>query len=98
MEKLLMYITFTILIVVLFEKCKVFSSAQKQFKNVDPMIVKVVLVFGGVFLFDKVVREYVVEGFEVPNAITNLTNISTDELMNRIKGLFVTQNTNRENR
>lgn len=98
MEKLLMYITFTILIVVLFEKCKVFSSAQKQFKNVDPMVVKVVLVFGGVFLFDKVVREYVVEGFEVPTAITNLTNLSTDELMNRVRGLFVTQNTNRENR
>ena len=98
MEKLLMYITFTILIVVLFEKCKVFSSAQKQFKNVDPMVVKVVLVFGGVFLFDKVVREYVVEGFEVPNAITNLTNISTDEMMSRLRGLFVTQNTNRENR
>ena len=56
MEKLLMYITFTILIVVLFEKCKVFSSAQKQFKNVDPMVVKLVLVFGGVFLFDKVIR------------------------------------------
>ena len=98
MEKLLMYITFTILIVVLFEKCKVFSSAQKQFKNVDPMVVKVVLVFGGVFLFDKVIREYVVEGFEVPSAITNLTNLSTDEIMNRVRGLFVTQNTNRENR
>lgn len=98
MEKLLMYITFTILIVVLFEKCKVFSSAQKQFKNVDPMIVKGVLVFGGVFLFDKVIREYVVEGFEVPNAITNLTNLSTDEMMSRLRGLFVTQNTNNENR
>ena len=40
MEKLLMYITFTILIVVLFEKCKVFSSAQKQFKNVVIVEVK----------------------------------------------------------
>jgi len=60
---MMLYAVYIVLIYLMFDNMKVFSSAEKSFKGMDPMVVKVVLIGGGVYLLDMVIKKNIIEGF-----------------------------------
>lgn len=83
-RKMMLYVVYVILVYLMFENFKVFSMAEKNARGVDPMIVKAVLVGGGVYVLDMVIQKYVIEGFEL--ADLQHPNKIIDEIQSRFFG------------
>lgn len=85
-EKLLngkhyIFLVYALVIYLLFDHFKIFNAFKKNFKNLDPLMIKIILVILGTYTLDILLRRYVIEGFTFNNMI----------------GLFLTEKNDKKN-
>ena len=84
MDQMMLYLVYAILIYMLFDNYKVFSSAQKSFKGVDPLLIKSVLVIVGVYSIDLTVKKFVIEPMTLEEGQQEVVGLY-NRLTNRVK-------------
>ena len=84
---MMLYLVYAILIYMLFDNYKVFSSAQKSFKGVDPLLIKSVLVIVGVYSIDLTVKKFVIEPMSLQEGANTLIN-PLKEFFGTVRGIF----------
>lgn len=66
------FLVYALVIYLLFDHFKIFNAFKKNFKNLDPLMIKIVLVILGTYTLDILLRRYVIEGFTLNNMIFGL--------------------------
>lgn len=81
---MMLYLVYAVLIYMLFDNYKVFSSAQKSFKGMDPLLIKSVLVIVGVYSIDLTVKKFVIEPFNVQEEVQDAQD-AVGGIVNRVR-------------
>jgi hypothetical protein len=79
-QQIMLYLVYIVLVYLLFDNFNVFSMAQKKLTGVNPMVVKASMVIGGAYFLDMVIKNYVMEGFDV-----DFNNLDANNILATIK-------------
>ena len=66
------FLIYALVVYLLFDHFKIFNAFKKNFNNLDPLMIKIVLVILGTYTLDILLRRYVIEGFTLNNMIIGL--------------------------
>ena len=63
------FLVYALVVYLLFNHFKIFNAFKKNFKNLDPLMIKIILVILGTYTLDILLKRYVIEGFTFNNMI-----------------------------
>ena len=66
------FLVYALVVYLLFDHFKIFNAFKKNFKNLDPLMIKIILVILGTYTLDILLRRYIIEGFTFNNMMIGL--------------------------
>lgn len=81
-EKNIIFFVYALVVYLLFYHFKIFNAFKKKFKDLDPLMIKIILVVLGTYTLDILLRRYVIEGFTFNNMLMGLFLNETNDKKN----------------
>lgn len=66
------FLVYALVVYLLFDHFKIFNAFKKNFKNLDPLMIKIILVILGTYTLDILFKRYIIEGFTFNNMMIGL--------------------------